>query len=208
MTWRLKKETAGSGALGDIASHAIDQVLFLLGDQVTEVSGRLQTFREPAAGCRGAGRRHGRRRRLGNTDPRLRSNRLSGSFPGGHRPEELPADRDLRRSRAPSASTSRTSTSFSSWTPQRPPASRASAGSWSQNRSTRTWTRGGRRATSSAGSTPSRTKSGTSCWPSTAGTEPSPSFEDGLEVQRILAAVEESAAAKSALIQLSTTEGA
>ena len=26
MTWRLNKETAGSGALGDIASHAIDQV--------------------------------------------------------------------------------------------------------------------------------------------------------------------------------------
>ncbi|BAS07217.1 uncharacterized oxidoreductase sll0816 [Arthrobacter sp. Hiyo4] len=44
MTWRLRKETAGSGALGDIASHAIDQVLFLLGDQVTEVSGRTHTF--------------------------------------------------------------------------------------------------------------------------------------------------------------------
>jgi predicted dehydrogenase len=44
MTWRLKKETAGSGALGDIASHAIDQVLFLLGSTVTEVSGRLHTF--------------------------------------------------------------------------------------------------------------------------------------------------------------------
>jgi predicted dehydrogenase len=44
MTWRLRKETAGSGALGDIASHAIDQVLFLLGDAVTEVSGRLRTF--------------------------------------------------------------------------------------------------------------------------------------------------------------------
>ncbi|MFK4296384.1 putative dehydrogenase [Arthrobacter sp. GAS37] len=44
MTWRLNKETAGSGALGDIASHAIDQVLFLLGDTVTEVSGRLHTF--------------------------------------------------------------------------------------------------------------------------------------------------------------------
>ncbi|WP_460455374.1 Gfo/Idh/MocA family protein, partial [Arthrobacter bambusae] len=29
MTWRLNKETAGSGALGDIASHAIDQVLYL-----------------------------------------------------------------------------------------------------------------------------------------------------------------------------------
>ena len=44
MTWRLRKETAGSGALGDIASHAIDQVLFLLGGTVTEISGRLHTF--------------------------------------------------------------------------------------------------------------------------------------------------------------------
>lgn len=51
MTWRLKKETAGSGALGDIASHAIDQVLFLLADRVTEVSGRIHTFttRRPGA---------------------------------------------------------------------------------------------------------------------------------------------------------------
>ncbi|MFC5929850.1 gfo/Idh/MocA family oxidoreductase [Cryobacterium melibiosiphilum] len=44
MTWRLRAETAGSGALGDIASHAIDQVQFLLGDAVTDASGRLHTF--------------------------------------------------------------------------------------------------------------------------------------------------------------------
>lgn len=44
MTWRLRKDAAGSGALGDIASHAIDQVMFLLGEAVTEVSGRLHTF--------------------------------------------------------------------------------------------------------------------------------------------------------------------
>jgi len=44
MSWRLRKETAGSGALGDIASHAIDQVLSLLGGTVTEVTGRLHTF--------------------------------------------------------------------------------------------------------------------------------------------------------------------
>ncbi|MDQ6740800.1 MAG: Gfo/Idh/MocA family oxidoreductase, partial [Actinomycetota bacterium] len=44
MTWRLRRESAGSGALGDIASHAIDQVQFLLDDTVTEVSGRLHTF--------------------------------------------------------------------------------------------------------------------------------------------------------------------
>lgn len=53
MTWRLKKETAGSGALGDIASHAIDQVMFLLGDQVTEVSGRTHTFTASRPGADG-----------------------------------------------------------------------------------------------------------------------------------------------------------
>lgn len=53
MTWRLRKETAGSGALGDIASHAIDQVLSLLGDAVTEVSGRLHTFTTQRPGNHG-----------------------------------------------------------------------------------------------------------------------------------------------------------
>lgn len=53
MTWRLNKETAGSGALGDIASHAIDQVLFLLGDAVTEVSGRMHTFTTQRPGAHG-----------------------------------------------------------------------------------------------------------------------------------------------------------
>ncbi|WP_426005897.1 Gfo/Idh/MocA family protein [Paenarthrobacter sp. NyZ202] len=53
MTWRLRKETAGSGALGDIASHAIDQVLFLLGEDVTEVTGRLHTFVDHRPGADG-----------------------------------------------------------------------------------------------------------------------------------------------------------
>lgn len=44
MSWRLRGETAGSGALGDTASHAIDQIQFLLDDRVTAVSGRIQTF--------------------------------------------------------------------------------------------------------------------------------------------------------------------
>jgi predicted dehydrogenase len=38
-----------------------------------------------------------------------------------------------------------------------------------------------------------------------AGNQPTPSFEDGLAVQRILSAVEESAAAKSSIIQLAST---
>ena len=44
MTWRLRKETAGSGALGDIGSHAIDQIQYVTGQQVTAVRGRLATM--------------------------------------------------------------------------------------------------------------------------------------------------------------------
>jgi predicted dehydrogenase len=44
MSWRLRKETAGSGALGDIASHAIDQIQYLTGQTVLEASGMLKTF--------------------------------------------------------------------------------------------------------------------------------------------------------------------
>lgn len=44
MTWRLRRETAGSGVLGDLGSHAIDQLHHLLGEPVTEVSGELRTF--------------------------------------------------------------------------------------------------------------------------------------------------------------------
>jgi predicted dehydrogenase len=41
--WRLQKEHAGSGALGDIGSHSIDLARFLVGE-ITEVSGLLETF--------------------------------------------------------------------------------------------------------------------------------------------------------------------
>ena len=44
MTWRLRQETAGSGALGDLASHVVDQVQSLLGEPVTAANGRLRTF--------------------------------------------------------------------------------------------------------------------------------------------------------------------
>jgi predicted dehydrogenase len=44
MTWRLRKESAGSGALGDLASHAVDQVRFLTGQEIVEVRATTQTF--------------------------------------------------------------------------------------------------------------------------------------------------------------------
>lgn len=44
MTWRLRRETAGSGALGDLGSHAVDQLHAILGEPVTSVRGELRTF--------------------------------------------------------------------------------------------------------------------------------------------------------------------
>jgi predicted dehydrogenase len=41
--WRLEKSKAGSGALGDIASHSIDLARHLVGE-ITSVSGLLHTF--------------------------------------------------------------------------------------------------------------------------------------------------------------------
>jgi predicted dehydrogenase len=43
LVWRLDKEKAGSGALGDIAAHSIDLARFLVGE-ITEVAGDLKTF--------------------------------------------------------------------------------------------------------------------------------------------------------------------
>ena len=76
MTWRLRKDTAGSGALGDIASHAIDQVLFLLADRVTERFRPAAHFHLAPAGRPRAGRSDGRRRRLGDADACVRGHRL------------------------------------------------------------------------------------------------------------------------------------
>ena len=43
LVWRLRKEHAGSGALGDIASHSIDLARYLVGE-ITSVAGLLETF--------------------------------------------------------------------------------------------------------------------------------------------------------------------
>jgi len=44
MTWRLDKKLAGSGSLGDIGAHAVDAVQFITGQSVERVSGYLRTF--------------------------------------------------------------------------------------------------------------------------------------------------------------------
>lgn len=50
MTWRLRRETAGSGALGDLGSHLVDLAHFLVGP-IAEVVGHTENFiaRRPVA---------------------------------------------------------------------------------------------------------------------------------------------------------------
>lgn len=44
LAWRLQKDLAGSGALGDIGAHAIDLAQFITGQALSSVSGIVETF--------------------------------------------------------------------------------------------------------------------------------------------------------------------
>ena len=48
-TWRLDRDQAGSGALGDLGAHVIDQARYLVGE-ITATSGRLRTFVDERGG--------------------------------------------------------------------------------------------------------------------------------------------------------------
>ncbi len=44
LVWRLRKDRAGSGALGDIGAHIVDMAQFVTGDLLTGVSALTETF--------------------------------------------------------------------------------------------------------------------------------------------------------------------
>ncbi|MEV0585765.1 Gfo/Idh/MocA family oxidoreductase [Nonomuraea sp. NPDC050310] len=44
LVWRLQKDLAGSGALGDIGAHIIDTAQFLVGQDIVGVTGLTETF--------------------------------------------------------------------------------------------------------------------------------------------------------------------
>ena len=44
LTWRLDRSLSGSGALGDIGAHIIDAAQFVTGQQITGVSALMETF--------------------------------------------------------------------------------------------------------------------------------------------------------------------
>jgi predicted dehydrogenase len=207
MTWRLRKETAGSGALGDIASHAIDQVLFLLGDKVTEVSGRLQTFvhqRPSAQGPEDVTVDDAAWATLALASGAIASVEASRVATGRKNSLQIEIYGDKGALRFDLENLNELA--FSDATlPAREQGFRRIVVTEPEHPYLDAWWPQGHIIG----------------WEHTfthqirdfllaidGGTAPSPSFEDGLQVQCILAAVEESAAAKSALIQPSTIEGA
>ncbi|MGP0225111.1 Gfo/Idh/MocA family protein [Paenarthrobacter sp. NCHU4564] len=208
MTWRLRKETAGSGALGDIASHAIDQIQNLTGETVTEVTGTLRTFvndRPGPAGLEEVSVDDAVWATLGltgNISASIEASRVATGQKNSLRIEiygsagSLTFDlENLNELMFLDATLPVREQGFrrilvnepghpylEAWWPQ------GHIIGWEH-----TFTHQVRDFLTAIG----------------AGESPSPSFEDGLQIQRVLAAVEESAAAKSSLIQLSnTTEGA
>ena len=55
LAWRLQKEHAGSGALGDIGAHIIDLTQFVTGLSVDAVSGTIETIVQSALRGSGSG---------------------------------------------------------------------------------------------------------------------------------------------------------
>src|ERR1022692_364090 len=56
LTWRLRREHAGSGALGDLGAHIVDLAQYLTGELIVGVSGATATFvpKRPIPGGAGA----------------------------------------------------------------------------------------------------------------------------------------------------------
>ncbi|MGI5438942.1 Gfo/Idh/MocA family protein [Streptomyces shenzhenensis] len=57
LTWRLRKEQAGSGSLGDLGAHIVDLAQYLAGERLAGVSALTETFvrQRPLAGGPGSG---------------------------------------------------------------------------------------------------------------------------------------------------------
>jgi predicted dehydrogenase len=89
MTWRLDKEKAGSGALGDIGAHVIDLTQWITGLDIEAVSGTLETVvaTRPAAGAMqglgGKGDTSGERQQVTVDDTALFSARFADGVLGG-----------------------------------------------------------------------------------------------------------------------------
>ncbi|MBB2914011.1 putative dehydrogenase [Streptosporangium becharense] len=71
LVWRLRRDKAGSGALGDIGAHIVDTAQFVTGERLTEVSALTETFvteRPLADGSAGLAAGSGSGARTGTVD--------------------------------------------------------------------------------------------------------------------------------------------
>ena len=127
LAWRLQKELAGSGALGDIGAHIIDLTQYITGQSLTSVSGTIETDHQAAPHAarprraRRQGRQRARRRSPSTTsrcspDASTRACSASSRRPGSPPAARTPCASRSPARRARSRSTSRTSTRSSSTT--------------------------------------------------------------------------------------------
>ena len=201
LTWRLQREHAGSGALGDLGAHIVDLAQYLTGAADHRRLRGDHHVRDRAPAGRAAARPHraGHRGRRGRVH---RPARTRARWPRSRRPGSRPAG----RTRCASSSTAaRGSLAFDLerlnelefYDRDRGRRRRPGSGaSWSPSPATRTCPPGGRPGTCWAGSTRSPTRSGDLVTAIAQGTDPAPSFADGLQVQRVLDAVADSAASR------------
>ncbi|GAA5094154.1 Gfo/Idh/MocA family protein [Nocardia iowensis] len=195
LTWRLDRRRAGSGALGDIGAHIIDATQFVTGEALTGVSALLDTFVTERPRPDGPGRG-----RVTVDDAALFLGRLSGGGLASFEATRVAAGR--KNALRLELNGTNGSLAFDL---------EAMNELWFHDHTEEPETAGFRRILVTE---PQHPYSG-AWWPAghglgydhtftnevadlviaiAAGKDPSPSFADGLAVQRVLAAVEESAA--------------
>ncbi|MFC4056771.1 Gfo/Idh/MocA family protein [Planomonospora corallina] len=206
LVWRLRKDKAGSGALGDIGAHIVDTAQFVTGRALTGVSALTETFvrnrplAEDSSGLAGAGRT-GERGEVTVDDAALFIGRFEGGALGSFEATRFATGRKNALRLEVNGALGSLAFDFEAMNEL-----------WFHDA-----------AEPEAGfrrilvTEPHHPYAG-AWWPPghglgydhtfvhevkdfleaiAAGTDPSPTFEDGLRVQRVLAAVEESAASGS-----------
>ncbi|MFC0672595.1 Gfo/Idh/MocA family protein [Brachybacterium hainanense] len=214
MTWRLQKDKAGSGALGDIGAHIIDLAQWITGTDIEGVSGTLQTVvpTRPAAGAMqglgGKGDTSGERQEVTVDDVALFSVRFAGGVLGSFEASRMAQGRKNAMRIEVSGSQGAVAFDFERMNELEVYDAKAPAG---------------RQGFTRVLTTEPEHPYAAAWWPTGHGlgyehtfthevadlvraigeeSDPSPSFEEALQVQRVLAAVEASAADASRWVGL------
>jgi predicted dehydrogenase len=209
LVWRLERDKAGSGALGDIGAHIVDLAQFVTGDRLTGVSALTETFvkerplAEASAGLAADGGSSAGRGEVSVDDAALFIGRLAGGGLASFEATRFATGRKNALRIEVNGSAGSLSFDFEAMNEL-----------WFHDHTLDAETAGFRRILVTE---PTHPYAG-AWWPAghalgyehaftheiadfvgaiASRTEPSPSFADGLQVQRVLAAVEDSAATES-----------